>query len=337
MVRMPGIRSLVMALVDPKHNGRGNFSYVSNGSNRELTMDNQESSNAVTLNRLLVATDFSAASESAFEYAKSITERYRAQMYVAHVIDLDVFDLISSESSTELMKEADEQARRKIAGMLTTSGIPSDQCHIVITHGVVPEALTGIIRQHEIDLAVVGTHGRRAVKKLLLGSVAEEVFRLSPCPVLTVGPKTAPVAANVKLQHVLYPVEFAPDPSNAANYAISLAERYGAKLTIMNVAEDMRASANRQEDFPIPGERWIDDHISRSSGLRSRLYFESGSGQAAEAILSYASNAGVDLIVLGIDWRDPTIAAHLPKSDTAYRLVSGAPCPVLTVGNGQKG
>jgi len=286
---------------------------------------------AITLTRLLFATDFSAASETAFEYARSIAERYRAQMYVVHVIDLDVFELISSESTTEVLKQAHEQARRKIADMITTRGLPSDQCHIVITHGVVPEALTGIMRQYDIELAVLGTHGRRAFKKLLLGSIAEEVFRVAPCAVLTVGPKTPSVAADVKIQHILYPVEFAPDPSAAANHAVSLAERYGAKLTVMNVMEDRPASANKREDFSVPVESWIDDHISKHSSLRSQLYFERGFGPAAEAILEFASNAAVDVIVLGVHRQDPIIAAHLPKSDTAYELVSRAPCPVLTI------
>jgi nucleotide-binding universal stress UspA family protein len=230
-----------------------------------------------------------------------------------------------------VLKQAHEQARQKIAGMLTTRGVPSDQCHIVVTHGVVPDALTGIMRQYDIELAILGTHGRRAFKKLLLGSVAEEVFRMAPCAVLTVGPKTAPVAANIKLQHVLYPVAFAPDPSNAAKYAISLAERYGAKLTIMNVAEDVPAAANRQEAFPMPAGSWIEDHIPKSSDLPSRLHFERGFGSPAEAILEFVSKAAVDVIVLGVRRQDPTIAAHLPKSDTAYELVSRAPCPVLTI------
>ena len=294
-------------------------------------MEDQGSTDAITLNRLLFATDFSAASGIAFEYSLSIAQRYRAQLYVVHVVDLDVFDLLSSEATTEVLKQAHEQARQKIAGMLTTRGLPSDQCHIVVTHGVVADALTGIMRQYDIELAVLGTHGRRAFKKLLLGSIAEEVFRIAPSAVLTVGPKTAPIAPNIKLQHILYPVEFAPDPSGAAKYAISLAERYGARLTVMNVAEGMPASASKQEAFPMPAGPWIEDHISKSSGLRSRLYFERGFGPAAEAILEFASNAAVDVIVLGVRRQDPTIAAHLPKSDTAYELVSRARCPVLTV------
>lgn len=294
-------------------------------------MEDQGSGNTIPLNRLMFATDFSAASDGALEYAVSIAKSYSAQIYVAHVIDLKASDLISSEPSTEVLKQAHEEARQKIAGMLTTQGFPSDQCHIIVTHGVVPDALIGIVRQRDIDLAVLGTHGRRAFKKLMLGSIAEEFFRMAPCAVLTVGPKTVPTASELTLKHVLYPVKVAPDPSDAAKYAVSLAERYCAKLTIMNVMEDMPASANNREDFPMPAGSWIEDHISEKSDLRSRLYFERGFGPAAKALLEFASNAAVDVIVVGVSRQDPTIAAHLPKPDTAYEIVSRAPCPVLIV------
>jgi len=294
-------------------------------------MDNQGSTNAITLNRLLLATDFSAASDTAFEYATLIAKQYRARMYVVHVIDREPFDLIAPEATASMLKQAHEQAREKIVDMLTTQGLPFEQYHIVVTEGVVADALIDVMRDNQIDLAVVGTHGRRAFKKLLLGSIAEEVFRMAPCAVLTVGPKTAPIGSSIKLRHILYPVEFAPDRSDAAKFAVSLAERYGAKLTIMNVVEDMPAAANKQEDFPVPVESWIDDHISKHSDLRSRLYFERGSGPAAPAILDFASQTAVDIIVIGIRRLNPIIAAHFPKSDTAYELVCRAPCPVLTI------
>jgi len=146
-----------------------------------------------------------------------------------------------------------------------------------------------------------------------------------------VGPRTVPIGSSIKLRHILYPVEFAPDPSAAAKYAVSLAESYGAKLTLMNVMDNGPTSANKREDFPVPVESWIDDHISKHSDLRSRVRFERGFGSAAAAILDFASQAAVDVIVIGIRRLDPTIAAHSPKSDTAYELVCRALCPVLTI------
>ena len=75
----------------------------------------------------------------------------------------------------------------------------------------------------------------------------------------------------------------------------------------------------------------MDDHIPMESDLRQRTSFEPGFGPAAEAILKFAGDRGVDLIVMGVRRLDPVMAAHLPKPDTAYEVVRNAPCPVLTV------
>lgn len=297
----------------------------------EVTMVYHEHGDATGFNRILFATDFSTASDAAFEYAVSIATRYCAQLYAVHVIDSEPFDLVACESPSSVLAQVEEEARQKIECMLTTRGLPEEQCHIIVIAGALPQVLTDIMRREEIDLAVLGTHGRRAFEKFLMGSVDEEVFHTAPCPVLTIGPKTAPSASSLKLRHVLYPVEFAPDPSEAAKYAVSLAETYGAKLTIMNVSEDMSVAVNERECFPMPTLSWIDDHIPKGSGLRNRVYFERGFGPAADSILEFASDAGVDLIVLGIQQMDSIIAAHLRKRDTAYELASRAPCPVLSI------
>jgi nucleotide-binding universal stress UspA family protein len=189
-----------------------------------------------------------------------------------------------------------------------------------------------MIREHHIDLIVVGTHGRRGLGKLLLGSVAEEVFRLAPCPVLTVGPKTLEMRSReIELSHILYPVEFVPDQSAAATYAVSLAEEYHARLTFMKVFEERVPSSELQAAVEEPVRHWMDDHVPVGSDLRKRTCFESGYGPAAEAILKFTGDHGVDLIVMGVRRMDPVMAAHIPKSDTAYEVVRNAPCPVLTV------
>jgi nucleotide-binding universal stress UspA family protein len=295
------------------------------------TMEGSEPNSEITFDHVLFATDFSPASDAAFTYAATIADRYHPKLYVAHVINLEPFDLIAAESTPSMIKQAHEQARQKIERMLVTRGLQADRYEIIVAEGVVSDALIDILRRNRIDLAVLGTHGRRAFKKLLLGSIAEEVFRTAPCPVLTIGPKTASVVSKAEVRHVLYPLEFAPDSGGAAKYAVSLAERYGAKLTIMNVREDMPSSTNKQENFTEPVESWIEDHISEGSNLRGHVRFERGFGPVTEAILDFASKTAVDVIVISVRRVDPAMAAHLPKQDTAYTLVSGAPCPVLTI------
>jgi len=294
-------------------------------------MEGPEPNSEITLRHVLFATDFSPASDAGFAYAATIADRYHARLFVAHVINLEPFDLIGAESSSAMIRQAREQAQQKIDRLLGGRHLQADRYQAIVAEGAVLEVLIDLVQRNHIDLVVLGTHGRRAFKKLLLGSIAEEVFRTAPCPVLTIGPRTVPTPANVELRHILYLLEFAPDSSEAAEYAVSLAQRYAANLTIMNVMESMPPSTNKQEKFTEPVESWVEDHISEGSNLRNRVRFERGYGLATEAVLDFASKAAVDLIVMSVRRVDRVIAARLPKPDTAYELVSRAPCPVLTI------
>jgi nucleotide-binding universal stress UspA family protein len=294
-------------------------------------MKGSEPQTKVSIDTVLFATDFSPASESVFSHAAAIVDRYHSKLVVAHVINIESFNLIESASARLLIKQAHEEAERKIIQLLAPLRLQPDRYQVVVAEGVISEVLMDIIRRNHIDVVVLGTHGRRALRKVLLGSVAEEIFRIAPCPVLTVGPKTAPVPAGGGLRHILYPLEFFPDHSKAAPYVVSLAEGYGAALTVINVSEDMPPSANTPEEFPPEFQHWIRDHISSHADLHKRVRFERGFGPATDAILDFASKEGVDMIVMSVRELDPVIAAHLPQSDAAHALVSHAPCPVLTI------
>lgn len=288
----------------------------------------------ISLRHILFATDFSSVADSAFAYAARIAESYHATLYVAHVIDLEPFDIGDSESTPAIIRQLHEQAEQKIHCLLKTRPVHMAACETIVTEGVVAEVLVDLLRRNHIDLAVLGTHGRRAFKKLVLGSIAEEVLRMAECPVLTVSPESALTPPRVELRHILYLLQLQPDSSEAAKHAVSLAQRFGANLTVMNVREDLRSSAaeeEKREGIIEPFKYWIEDHISEDSDLCNRVRFERGFGPARQAILDFVSKAAVDLIVMSIAHVDPVIAAHLPIPDTAYQLITRAPCPVLTI------
>src|SRR5438105_2845421 len=117
----------------------------------------------IALRNILFGTDFSPASEVAFSFAREIADRYEAQLYVAHVIALDVFELIAHASISGVLKQAHDKAREKIAQLCEKSR--SDRCHPIVAEGDVAEVLADTIRRNHIELVVVGTHGRRALKK----------------------------------------------------------------------------------------------------------------------------------------------------------------------------
>jgi nucleotide-binding universal stress UspA family protein len=282
--------------------------------------------------KILFATDFSPASDGALPHALSIAGHYGSTLYIAHVISPEFMDFLPSESTAKMLQEARRFTHHNMARLLSPGRQKGISCQRLVGEGAIWDVLLDMIHQNGIDLTVVGTHGRRGLRKLLLGSVAEEVFRMAPCPVLTIGPKTSEAPSrDVPLGHILYPLEFFPDSSEAAAYAISLAEEYQAKLTFMKVFAERVAPPELNAQVEEPVRQWMDDHIPAESDLRARTAFEPGFGPAAEAILKFASECSVDLIVMGVRRLDPVMAAHLQKSDTAYEVVGAAPCPVLTV------
>jgi nucleotide-binding universal stress UspA family protein len=285
----------------------------------------------LSIDNVMFATDFSPATANAFSYALAIANRYGSKLHVAHVINMESFELVEEESARRMIQLGREEAVRRINQLLEPMKLPPGRYDIAVSEGDVVEALQDLILKRHIDIAVLGTHGRRGLRKLMMGSVAEEIFRVAPCPVLTAGLTAArPPAGGLK--HILYPVHFAPDNSNAPAYAVSLAERYGADLTVMNVRDASPDTGDIGADFSEPVEHWIETHIPPGSDLRKRFRFTVGYGPAADAILDFAVKSGVDLIVLAVRRLDPIIAAHLPKADTAYALATQAACPLLTVG-----
>ena len=104
----------------------------------------------------------------------------------SYIVPSQPGDPVTIDSIHEAARADAHQRMETLASHLKT--VPH---HTYVREGEVWESLSEIIQTHEIDLLVVGTHGRTGVEKLVLGSKAEEILRQATCPVLTVGPKIA--------------------------------------------------------------------------------------------------------------------------------------------------
>ena len=166
---------------------------------------------------------------------------------------------------------------------------------------------------------------------MLIGSVAEEIFRQADCAVLTVGPAVrGDSQKEVELNHILFATDFGPGAEKAAAHAFSLAQEHGAQLTLLHVIESAAAYteetvAHQREInivrmkrlMPPGGENWCSPEF--------RVTY----GAAIEEILLAAREAKADLIVMGAKPRK-SLAGHVPLT-IAYNVVTKATCPVLTV------
>jgi nucleotide-binding universal stress UspA family protein len=143
----------------------------------------------ILLKRILVPTDFSDKSAAALTYAVALVEQFGASLHLLHVVDA----LVGGESvAWQLATREDiERAIESSAWDDLRKVLPPDELkrlhvELALEWGAPFVEIIRYARSHEIDLIAMGTHGRSGVTHLLLGSVAENVVRSSPCPVLTV-------------------------------------------------------------------------------------------------------------------------------------------------------
>jgi nucleotide-binding universal stress UspA family protein len=190
-------------------------------------------------------------------------------------------------------------------------------------------ALGQVIEEKNIDLVILGTHGRTGIGELLLGSVAEAVFRHSPCPVITVGPRTRLLhTVEAEIDRVLYATDLGGH-YDALPYAISIAEENNAQLMMLHVLE---GTAVLPYDVP---DKWADEAKAQMRGLlpdslRNSTEFIVEMGRPSREILATALVHNADLIVMGVHADSTAPVAHTPWA-IAHQVVGRAPCPVLTV------
>jgi nucleotide-binding universal stress UspA family protein len=283
----------------------------------------------IALKNILFATDFSQAADAAAPIAIQLARRYGAKVYGVHVNRFDDYTA-AAPNAWAAMAEAAEKETKEDAGRLNEQ-LQSVEHEVVIGEGNLLEVLSNVIQQKEIDLVVVGTRGRTGFGKTLLGSVAEQILRQSPCPVLTIGPHVNPWSDEyVKMREILYATDLATDTPVAAPYAISLAQENQAHLVLLHVIEDPKAGdlVDSPEVVDLK-ERKLKQFVTEQVGLWCEPTYIVEQGPAAEKILDVAKRRHTDLIVLGAR-PAKGLATHL-NMGTVHKVVSQAKCPVLTV------
>lgn len=145
----------------------------------------------IALKKVLVATDFGPAAESALRYGRALARGFDAELHVLHVVDNVFARAIAGYEyavmSPQIQHDLESAGRRQTEALLQDDD--RRDLHALattVTSASPAEAIVEYARTHTVDLIIVGTHGRGPVAHLFLGNVAERVVRMAPCPVLTV-------------------------------------------------------------------------------------------------------------------------------------------------------
>ena len=173
---------------------------------------------ALSVDRILFATDFSASSEKAIAYAKALARRFGSVLQLSHVFDPSV---VSTYEGAIVGFTVEERRRGSIEDLerlrdsFDDSGI---RTRAMVAEGHHPaKAILRLAKEQHADMIVVGTASKAGMMRVLLGSTAEYVIRHADCPVLTVGPNAAsPSADPLVFNRIVYCTDFSPEAARVS-------------------------------------------------------------------------------------------------------------------------
>jgi nucleotide-binding universal stress UspA family protein len=286
---------------------------------------------SVSVKKILLATDFSLASEKASAYAKGLAHRFSSTVEIAHVFDSSVvtsYEEAVSGQPVANRRRSTMDGLHRLKCEFTKSGIRTETA---LAEGHRPfAALLKLAREQRVDLLVAGTESKSGVERFALGSTAEDLIRNAAIPVLTVGPNASPPQEGALVfKNIIYATDFSKESARAAVYALSFAQDSGAHLYFCYVLGLQPDTPAKKDILNEAFQSALNRMIPQSSYDWCNPECVVGHGDAAKAILELAGKVQADLIVLGARkasfWLTHFVHGLTPD------LLAQAVCPVMTV------
>ena len=295
----------------------------------------------IQLRRILFPTDFSRCASQALVHAVHLAKRHQAELHVLHALVLHGYTngsaLMAEIDLVETQLEQVAADRMRSVTKDLTVGIP-----VVIRAKRRGLSAAPVILEYaddnNIDLIVLGTHGRRGLDHLFLGSVAEEVVRFAPCPVFTVRESKEPIPVKM-VERILVPVDFSTHSQTAVTYAKGLAGAYNARLQLLHVIEPVVYPSF----YALDTANFFDWMAATEveAGLQLHRFLESSKGpevpadfyvvrgRAATDVVDFAVSKNTDLIVMAT--HGLTGLKRLYLGSVCEKVVRRSRCPVFAV------
>lgn len=283
-----------------------------------------------TLSRILVPTDFSPACERALAQAAAIATRTGAELHVLHVqvLHRNRYGWAALPNIEAVEKIIADQSRLDLER--SVENIKAPVVHELIRDINAAPAIVGYAEAHNIDLIVMGTHARKGLVRMFIGSVANEVLRDSPVSVLAVGPEHI-IPADL-YRRVLAPIDFSESATAALQQASAIARQHEAELIALHVVEPRiqtpyDGAGGSPEELREFALKSLDELLATAKLPKPPQQRLVELGPPDEQIVSYAREHSVDLIVMGTVGLSGL--SRLLLGSITERVLRNAPCAVL--------
>jgi nucleotide-binding universal stress UspA family protein len=297
----------------------------------------------IQIKRILCPIDFSEYSEHALRYAMKMARWYDASLQVLHVMPP-----MGPIGSSALAATGYQLVRNNLKNTIERWQDPEvDVAAELVESASTTEMIMRRADALDVDLIVAGSHGRRGVRRMLLGSVMEPLLHRCGQPVLVVpaGLNQSSLERPVAFSRIICGVDFSEASLTALAYALSIAEECDAQLTMVNAIEMPPELINPPQppDFNIEAARG-EVEAERLTKLRALIPEHARDyctvetavveGGASRQLLRLAGERQADLVVLGVHGRKALDLAVFGSN--AKDVVTRAHCPVLIVPAGPR-
>jgi len=299
---------------------------------------------------VLFPTDFSLHARAALKYAAAFAREGAGRVVLFSVQEGSVpANLLTLPE--RVFEETDkgwlQQLRSDVREVLNDHLLDGLEVDPVIIEGEPAPEIARAVRDFNIDLVTIVTHGRKGLARALWGSTAEEIIAEAPCPVLTIRPPQRDFveyrgsSTEIRLNRILLATNFRPSSLAAAEAAAEFAGRTGAELHVVYVIGDyMEQMAEIFPESAGPKLSRLRDYVSermatfeREAGARAVTHISEGRPYAE--IVRLATDRDVDLIVVGASVHSSLFGGAPVLGPDIERVVRNAPCPVLSVPAGR--
>ncbi len=280
------------------------------------------------IRKILVATDFSPASRHALDHAQAIAAPLGAEVHVlsVHIQQSNLHGLANFPNLDEIENQLEARVRARMHEFL--AGREGNLVGEVISDQNEAPAMLRYAHERDIDLIVMGTHARAAISRFFLGSVAAEVLRTAPIPILVTGPDHA-VGAKV-FQRILVPVDFSDTSLDLLKYASTLAGAFNARLDVVHITDPHSLPPYYPRDFGEKQQELAEQAMQKllaTAAIEPEYTAQVHVGTPDDAIAGLAREQHSDLIIMASANR-----SHLSQmllGSTTDRVIRKAPCAVL--------
>lgn len=268
--------------------------------------------------KVLAPTDLSDSDAAPMRYASMLADRFDAALTVMYA------DPIIFPSDALMVPAQQEEHVRGEVRARVAEWLHERPYEVIVAAGQPIPAIVHVADDENVDLIVMGTHGRHRWQRMLLGSVAEGVLHASRCPVVTVSQRhRLPPDGPVAITRVLCPINFTDVAYESLRWAKRLASRFGTELIIVHVVEPDTPVGSEADEARV--REWIEPELQDVTSFHDLVLH----GGAAERVLDCAEDLGADFLVIGAQhklFRDTTVIGT-----TTERLVRFASSPVMVV------